>query len=228
MDLLSSLAKRIAAKLPHRRQQDLKRRYFRRQIVRGNFFTDEPEWEEVGRWLKPGDWALDVGANIGHYSARFSQLVGASGRVIAFEPVPATFELLATNAVFFAHANVTLLNLAASNATRMMGIEIPLFDHGMKNYYCASLTTSSAALQVMTCSIDSLSLSGRVRVLKIDAEGHDSVVLEGAQVLLARDHPTVVIESASEQVNDMMLRLGYTRQVLPNSSNVIYHHPDTR
>jgi FkbM family methyltransferase len=224
--MLASLAKRVAAKLPHRSQQALKRWHFRRQIDRGTFSTNEPEWEAAVRWLEPGDWAIDVGANIGHYTARFSQLVGPSGRVIAFEPVPATFELLAANAAFFAHANVTLLNLAASNATRVLGIEIPTFEQGLKNYYGAALTASeTAALRVMTCAIDSLSLPGRVGVLKIDAEGHDAVVLEGAQALLARDHPTVVIESVSEHVNQMMLGHGYARQVLPDSSNVIYRHP---
>src|SRR5262245_59935385 len=109
-----TLAKRIAAQLPHGWQQALKRRHFRRQMRRNSFRTNEPEWDLSSQWLSPGDWAIDVGANIGHYTKRFSDLVGASGRVIAFEPVPATFELLSANAAQFTCANTTLLNLAAS------------------------------------------------------------------------------------------------------------------
>lgn len=223
--MLETLAKRTAAHLPHRWQQALKRRHFRRQIGNHTFRTNEPEWDAAGNWLKPGDWAIDVGANIGHYTKRFSDLVGAQGRVVAFEPVPATFELLAFNVAQFATGNVTLLNLAASDATRVLGMEIPEFDTGLKNYYGAALTQGQGALQVMTCAIDSLALTGPVRLIKIDAEGHDAVVLSGARALIARDHPVVVIESVSPAVTELLVGLGYTSQTFPGSSNVVYRHP---
>src|SRR5262245_47972158 len=134
MPMWWTLAKRTAAHLPPRWQQALKRQHFQRQIRRNAFRTDEPEWELSSRWLSHGDWAIDVGANIGHYTKRFSDLVGSRGRVIAFEPVPATFELLSSNAAQFACANTTLLNLAASDRTTVLGIKIPSFDSGLKNY----------------------------------------------------------------------------------------------
>lgn len=220
--MLKTLAKRVAALLPQQRQQELKRRHFRRDIERGTFRTDEPEWAQADQWLGPGDWAIDVGANVGHYTKKFSDLVGPSGRVIAFEPVPATFELLSANAARFSSANVTLLNLAASDATRLISMSIPLFETGLTNYYQAAISTEATGLQVMTCSIDSLQLPQRVRVIKIDAEGHDEVVLRGARTLLERDRPLVIIESASSEVVALMGRLGYASQRLPGSSNVIY------
>lgn len=220
--MLSTLAKRVAAFLPQTQLQELKRRHFRREIERGSFRTDEPEWAHSERWLAPGDWAIDVGANVGHYTKKFSDLVGPSGHVIAFEPVPATFELLAANAARFANANVTLLNLAASDATRLMSMTLPLFETGLTNYYQAAITPERTGLLVMTCSIDSLKLPHRVGVIKIDAEGHDAVVLQGARDLLERDHPVVVIESVSSEVVAMMTSLGYMSQQLPRSSNVIY------
>jgi FkbM family methyltransferase len=169
--VLTLLAKRVAALLPQSRQQELKRRHFRREIERGTFNTDEPEWAKVEQWLAPGDWAIDVGANVGQYTKRFSDLVGPNGRVIAFEPVPATFELLSANAARFTHANVTLLNLAASDGTELISMAIPRFDTGLSNYYMAAITSEPTGLQALTCSIDSLRLPRRVRVLKIDAEG---------------------------------------------------------
>ena len=209
--MLTSLAKRLAAHLPQASQQELKRRHFRREIARGTFRTDELEWELAEQWLAPGDWAIDVGANIGHYTKRFSDLVGPAGRVIAFEPVPATFELLAANAVQFRHANVSLLNLAASDATRPVSMSMPQFDTGLDNYYMAAISAESNGLAVLSCAIDSLQLPQRVRLLKIDAEGHDAVALRGARALLERDHPVVVIESVSDEVSAMMASLGYTR-----------------
>ena len=223
--MLSTLGKRIAARLPHGWQQALKRRYFRRQIASNAFRTDEPEWELSSRWLAPGDWAIDVGANIGHYAKRFSDLVGASGRVIAFEPVPATFELLSANAARFAWPNVTLLNLAASDATQVLGMTIPDFYAGLKNYYAAAITAGLAELQVMTCAIDSLNLAGPVRMLKIDAEGHDAVVVRGARKLIAANLPTIVMESGSDEVKPLLESLGYRLEGVAGSSNVIYRHP---
>ncbi len=223
--MLSTLGKRVAARLPHGWQQALKRRHFQRQIAGNSFLTDEPEWELSSRWLAPGDWAIDVGANIGHYTKRFSDLVGAGGRVIAFEPVPATFELLSANAAQFPLPNVTLLNLAASDATRILGMSIPDFNTGLKNYYEAAITAAASGLQVMTCAIDALNLAGPVRMLKIDAEGHDAVVVRGAIKLIAANLPTIVMESGSGEVKESLESLGYRMESVAGSSNVIYRHP---
>ncbi len=227
--MLKAFVKRIVARLPQASQQELKRHHFRREIERGTFRADEPEWALADRWLAPGDWAIDVGANVGQYTKRFSDLVGPSGRVVAFEPVSATFELLSANAARFANANVTLLNLAASDATRLASMNIPRFDTGLVNYYQAAISAEATEFEIMTCSIDSLALPHRVRVLKIDAEGHDAVVLNGARSLLARDHPTVIIESVSLEVVALMEGLGYGGQRLPGSSNMLYvAEPTTR
>jgi FkbM family methyltransferase len=76
--------------------------------------------------VKPGDWVLDVRANVGHYSHRLSDLVGPAGRIFAFEPVRETFELLTANVARFAHANVTLLNVTASDTARTVGMTAPV------------------------------------------------------------------------------------------------------
>jgi FkbM family methyltransferase len=219
--MLMSAAKRIASLLPLSAQQELKRRHFARQIARGSFRTDEPEWELAAQWLQPGDWAIDIGANIGHYTKRFSDLVGSGGRVIAFEPVPATFELLAASAARFDNANVTLLNLAASDATGVVGMSVPSFGSGLDNYYQASIS-EGGRLAVLSCAVDALSLPHPVRLIKVDAEGHDGVALRGARALLARDKPIVVIESALGDVIELMAGLGYTSQRVPGSSNVVF------
>lgn len=226
--MLTSLAKRLAARLPHHQQQALKRRHFRREIGRDEFRTNEPEWDLASQWLSAGDWAIDIGANIGHYTKRFSDLVGPAGRVLAFEPVPATFELLAANAAQFRHANVTLLNLAASDSTRSVSMSMPRFESGLDNYYQAAITDSGdAALSVLSCAVDALAIpSGRVKLIKIDAEGHDAVALRGAGRLLERDKPVLVIESAAPEVASMLVALGYAAERLAGSSNTIYRAAD--
>ncbi len=87
----------IAAKLPMRLQQRMKRIHFAYQIKRDRFSADEPEFDLSQDLISGGDWVVDIGANIGHYTLLFSKLVGPTGRVIAFEPMPETFELLCAN-----------------------------------------------------------------------------------------------------------------------------------
>ena len=49
--------------------------------------------------VSPRDWIVDVGANVGHYTKRLSELVGPKGRVIAFEPILETFSILSESAL---------------------------------------------------------------------------------------------------------------------------------
>lgn len=213
----------ILAKLPHRWQLALKRLRYARQIRRGTFATDEPEFDRLADWIRPGDWVLDVGANVGHYTKRFSELVGARGRVIAFEPIPATFSLLAANARLFPHANVTLINAAASDQTRLAGMAIPRFDSGLANYYEAHVAPHSAPdLAVLTLAIDSLALNQRIALVKIDAEDHESAVLDGMSRLIERDHPVLIVETGSRDVANRLESAGYTAEKLPGSPNLLF------
>ncbi len=83
-----NLARKLFSRLPALWQSELKRIYFRRQIDSGSFASAEPEHALLPQLIGAGDWALDIGANVGHYTKRLSELLGGSGRVIAFEPIP--------------------------------------------------------------------------------------------------------------------------------------------
>lgn len=220
--MIPSPLKRLASRMPTAWQLELKRLLYGRQILRDRFVTDEPEYALLSSLLSPGDWALDVGANIGHYTKRMSDLVGDRGRVIAFEPVSETFSLLAANVQRFKYQNVTLLNAAASDEAGIAGISIPRFDSGLQNYYQAHLTGESEALQVMTLAIDSLRLPATIRLVKIDAEGHELRVLKGISQLLSRDQPTLIIEVSSSGVDSFLAETGYLKETLPGSPNHVY------
>ena len=213
--------KRLASRLPPLWQQELKRLHYRRQIHRRTFETTEPEFLILDQLIASGDWVIDIGANVGHYTRRFSDLVGPQGRVIAVEPIPDTFALLAANVLLFQNRNVTLLNLAASEQTTVVGMRIPDFETGLKNYFEAAVTTQDSEFQVMTVALDSLGLIHRIGLIKIDAEGHDSVVLQGVERLLVRDHPTLIVETSSPVAADKLAHLGYRSERLPGSPNTL-------
>jgi FkbM family methyltransferase len=220
---MMTLAKRVAARLPDRWQSELKRIHFGRQIRKGTFETSEPEYELLSEFVRPGDWVLDIGANVGHYAKRLCELVGANGRVIAFEPVPTTFALLAANAQLFAHANVTLLNAAASDRLGVSGIAVPQFSVGLANYYQAQLTSGSdASLSVLTLPIDLLSIDQRISLVKIDVEGHEASVLAGMRKLIESHRPVLIVETGSDVVVTELLSVGYASERLQGSSNVLF------
>lgn len=217
--------KSLASRLPESTQLSIRRWLYARQIRRGTFRTTEPEYERLPEWIRPGDWVLDIGANIGHYTCRFSALAGPAGRVIAFEPVPATFSILAANARHFPHDNVTLVNAAASSAVTVQGMSIPDFSTGLRNYYEAQLTDSPqapAATAVLTLPVDALALPGPVSLVKIDAEGHEAQVLDGMRALLRTRHPVLVVETGDEAVVQSLRALGYTPDRLPGSPNILF------
>ena len=218
-----SFQKQIAARLPKRWQAELKRLRYARQIRRGAFATDEPEYAMLPQLVRPGDWVVDVGANVGHYTKRLSELVGAQGRVLAFEPTPATFALLAANAQLFAHPNVTLFNAAVSDRSAEAGMAIPDFPSGLTNYYEAHLAPARAGgLSVLTLSLDSLGIGHRIALVKIDAEDHEASVLAGMRGLIERDRPVLIVETGLPEVAIDLASRGYAARKLPGSPNLLF------
>jgi FkbM family methyltransferase len=224
-----TLIKRLIARLPEQWQTSLKRIHYGLQIRRGSFQTTEPEYPLLPQFVGDGDWAIDIGANVGHYTKRLSELVGIEGRVIAFEPVPTTFGLLSSNVQLFAQKNVTLVNAATSNELGVVGMSIPRFSTGLKDYYDAHISPSSeAALSVLTLPVDSMGINRRVALVKIDAEGHELFVLKGMTNLLKTYHPVLIVETNSNEVVSLLASLGYVANRLPNSPNIIFQKGTSR
>lgn len=226
--MVRALPKRLIARLPASVQWELRRWQLARQLASGRFRSEEPEWERLDGLVGAGDWAIDVGANVGHYSCRLSALVGTSGRVIAFEPVPSTCALLASLVARLPHQNVTVVNAAASDATRPVSLELPHFASGLVNYYQATVTAAPTAglarAESLALPVDALGLSGPVRLVKIDAEGHEASVLAGMAQLLARCRPVVVMEGAGA-APPVLAALGYTVERIPGSPNGVWRAP---
>jgi FkbM family methyltransferase len=205
-------------------QQILKQLRYAWQIRSGRFRSPEPEFDLLHDLLSSGDWVIDVGANVGHYTVQFAHLVAPAGRVVAIEPVPETFALLASNVAGCSLKNVTLVNAAASDGgtAELVGVEVPDTDAGQANYYQAHLTKEGTGLHVLSLPIDMLGLSHRIRLVKIDAEGHEARVLEGMADLVRRDRPTIIVEASSQEFVPFLTARGYNMRTLPGSPNWIF------
>ena len=219
---MKNVLKKVASKLPIFLQQQLKRYYFAYQIKNNMFMTNEKEYYCLERWVSKGDWVIDIGANIGHYTIKLSNIVGKQGRVIAFEPIPETFELLSANVSFSKNKNVTLLNMCASDSTQILGMNIPRFNTGLNNYYEAHVTKEDSDIQVLCFPIDMLNLKNEIKLIKIDAEGHDLEVLIGAKKILKTYHPILIIEDNSSDIANYLKPFDYKLEKKGDSTNCVY------
>jgi FkbM family methyltransferase len=207
-------------RLPKRYQYLARAVRYGRQQQSGRFVSPEPEFQRLSTLLGPGDWVLDVGANIGHYSRRMAAIVGPAGRVFAIEPVPETFALLAINVSDL--SNVTCINAAASSEHQIVSMTVPDDRFGLQNQYRAHLGAGS--LPVFCMALDALQLPQKVRLAKIDVEGHELDCLRGMQSLLRRDRPDLIIEGG-DKVADFLAAFGYTAAKLDGSPNTIFSCP---
>lgn len=174
--------------------------------------------------LKPGDVFLDAGANIGLFTLVAARLVGPEGLVVAVEPVGALFRSLQRSVAELNHlTNVVCVQGALSSSAGKGVIHIGAAD----NLGSSSLEKHGGhdgeSQPVDLLTVDALAAQqprlSRVAVMKIDTEGHELKVLEGARHTMESAKPSVLIEvrnellhsagSSSEAVFQFFAELGY-------------------
>jgi FkbM family methyltransferase len=162
--------------------------------IRANL-TYEPEVSAaVRRTLVPGDCFVDVGASIGYFTVLASALVGGKGRVVAIEPGPQNQPLLLLNVASNQLANVQVFPVALSDRR-----EILSYNRLSSNGAVTAANVDAQALitgdLVPALTLDEL-LRGieRVDLMKIDVEGAEWRVLQGAKETIARCRPTLIFE----------------------------------
>jgi FkbM family methyltransferase len=177
---------------------------------------------EIEAAVKPGDTVLDVGANVGQYTALLSRLVGPAGRVLAFEPDPRTHAMLESIVRALGLANVETFQLALGDAAGTASIVRVLDEDGLPNigltHLAAAGEAPSAETAVATLDTACAEVEACVFV-KIDVEGTELQVLHGGARFLATRRPLLMIEldhalsaryaSSPEQVIALLEGLGY-------------------
>jgi FkbM family methyltransferase len=215
------LLRRLAAHLPFPIRQTLRAWKYRLELALGCFRSDEPEYNQLPALVQPGDWILDVGANVGQYTLRFAELAGTEGRVIAFEPVAETAEILAAMARRGRHRNITVLNVAVSERAGLLRFRIPT-RYGLPNYFQARAAGDGDRI-VLSVALDELPIPHRIALVKIDVEQQEVAVLRGMQRLIERDHPILIIEGHEGIYPEFLAQYGYRMQPkAPGSPNLLF------
>jgi FkbM family methyltransferase len=192
----------------------------------------------LSRFVKPGHTFVDVGTNLGFITGIASKLVGSAGQVHSFEPSPVVHAKLLGVIEANKWSNVTPHNVGCGAVVGELKLASPTGSSG--NATLTQTTTTMGPVQDVKIVVLDNYLSpviSRLDFLKIDTEGFEDQVLEGARQLIETYKPIIYIELASEYLQSSMKAIkllrshGYHFEVEPdmtaahNGDNFIAYHP---
>ena len=184
-------------------------------------FTEEI-LKNLSKLIPQGSTVLDIGAHTGNMSIAYSLF---AGKVFAFEPNPATFEVLEHNSKL--NSNIHPYNFAISDQAG------PLVFHYSDNGFCnggfATRTNKGIGVtgHVVPIEVYGINLPeffqeegielGNVSLIKIDAEGHDKDILKTLKPIIEQHRPYLITEiyngldlSEIQELLDVVHSYGYT------------------
>jgi FkbM family methyltransferase len=148
--------------------------------------------------VRKGDHVVDIGASWGFYTWQLIRLVGSHGRVTAIEPNPETLPSLSE--IRGRRPNVVIHPVALSDQTGEAELHIPLLDdHEFSELGSMAVPRERAgvphrSVRVRRERLDALLGAADVAFVKCDVEGHELAVLRGADAILRRCQPALLIE----------------------------------
>ena len=177
----------------------------------------------IRRLCRPGMVVLDIGANVGCHALPMARLVGATGRVIAFEPMPWANARIRKNLSLNGQlGNVRVENIGLSDQACRATV------HFRSSWKLTDGERSGeAAESAEPCPVEFMRVDdylagngiGKVDLIKLDVDGYEFKVIRGAAGLLAAHHPLLVLElgdytlrAAGDRIEDMvayLVKCGY-------------------
>ena len=132
--------------------------------------------------VKHGDVCIDVGANIGYFTAIMAQLAGTSGKIFSFEPVPENFSVLKLNAELASARGAQVTPIHAAVSERHGTLRIVRREYSTYHQVGPNLNAVSNDSVPCLCldeDLPGLAAGRHISFLKIDVEGHELSVLRG-------------------------------------------------
>lgn len=192
--------------------------YIGRSLDRYGEFS-EGEIELFRQIVRPGGVVVEAGANFGAHTVPLARMAGPAGKVVAFEPQRLVFQALCGNLALNSLANVEA-------RCEAVGAEagwtcVPPLDYDRENNFGGLSLDQAGSMprgeQVRLTTIDSLELP-RCDLLKVDVEGMELPVLQGARQTLERCKPALYVE------NDRRDRSPRLIQFLLDADYELYWH----
>jgi FkbM family methyltransferase len=147
------------------------------------------------RIIHPGMKCIDAGAHIGFYTCLLASLVGETGKVYAFEPVPSHFELLLKNIEENRIQQlVKAYNLACSDVHGDLNVS------KISNMFVTGQVGSAEQIVVQRVGLDDL-IKDTIDFMKLDIEGHEPAGIRGMMSIISKNKPILFSE-----INEYWLR----------------------
>jgi len=184
------------------------------------------------RCLRVGDCAVDVGANIGVHSILMSRLVGAAGAVYCYEASAVNVAYLDRNLALNACRNVVVEQVGVWDVPAELEFSFVEEVAGCSFFSPAGVREGTLE-RVASRPLDELLRSvRRVQLIKIDVEGAEMRVLQGARETLAGQRPVLLVEfnpqvaarffdSAIDDLYDLLRTLNYSVAWLPPDASEV-------
>jgi FkbM family methyltransferase len=184
-----------------------------------------------------GNVAYDIGSHFGFMTLVLASRVGARGRVMAFEPGPDNLADLKDVILLNNLDNiVSILPKAVSDTVGELGMMVGRgsFKHFLQKAAQGQDETSCREITVKTTTVDSFVLEERhpaPDLLKIDVEGGESLVIEGALATLRLYSPILLIEihgpAQARKLWELLRSVGYTWwHVTPEGARLVHSHAE--
>lgn len=162
-------------------------------------YMEDGETDIWKKLVREGEVVIDGGANFGYFTLLASKIVGITGHVFAFEPVPSTAEALSRNVEASNCRNVTVVQAALMDSA--CNIELNIFEDDPIGAQ-ASVSTRDKRNVSKTIKVKGISLNDFSRekgitpvLIKLDVEGCELNALRGATTLLdAESAPAITFE----------------------------------
>jgi FkbM family methyltransferase len=202
---------------------------FSRIIHKGGF--EEEELTYYKKYIKEGYVVLDIGANIGLHVLYASKLVGANGRVYAFEPVKKTYNRLVENIGLNRFKNINHFNLAISDTNGESSITTSLdgFDAwnsmaGTPGVQGKNFVKEVIKTQTLDDFIAQHIGDKKIDLIKIDTEGWEWNVLMGGSNYLKNNSPDLMVEYAAGIMENFDRKLVDVFDKLTEYGYKVYHY----
>jgi FkbM family methyltransferase len=153
--------------------------------------------DQFRRCLRPGMLVVDAGANFGHFGMVAADCVGPEGQVFSFEPHGPTFAMLEANAALNGFPHLRTVRAALSDSDGEAVLVTDSANAGGHSLDAGNVGMAGNESVVPVRTLDSYlaehAPGRRLGMLKIDVQGFEAQLLEGAAGVIARDRPAVVV-----------------------------------
>ncbi len=193
-------------------------------FARGTY--ERPLQEALAHYLKQGDVFYDIGANIGFFTVLAAHLVGKSGYVYAFEPVPENVQRIRHNLKLNRFSNATVLEKAVSVYTGEGRLLLAQHSGGAMLSTAGTPPDFKGAMNVNLVCIDDLVAQKTIKppvLVKIDVEGAEIDAFKGMKQTIQEYKPIIIyevddgnkesFEEKSKALENWISSLGY--QIMP-------------